>query len=110
MKLHNTTINTAGMELSKTAGYKVPTRNYEQANDQHVRTITLYADSSTSKLFIDSAKTKGVKSDELVAMFQKDSILIATSTGYVKPTAIATASGYSTLTAGSDSYYSVEKS
>jgi len=108
MKLHNTEINTAGMELSKTPDYKVPTRNYENANDQHVRNITLYADDA-KKLYVDSAKTKGVTSAELVAMFSKSMVLVATANGAVKPTAISTEDSVSTLTAGSDEYYSIEK-
>lgn len=108
MKLHNTEINTAGMELSKSVDYAVPSRNYEKANDQHVRNITLYADDA-KKLYVDSAKTKGVTSAELVEMFNKSMVLVATATGAVKPTEIATADGVSTLTAGSDSYYSIEK-
>ena len=43
MRLHNTEIDTTGMELSKTEGYVIPAREYEKANDQHVRTITLFA-------------------------------------------------------------------
>lgn len=108
MKLHNTEINTHGMELSKTAGYKVPTRNYEMANDQHVRTIELYPDSS-NVLFYDAEHTRGIDKAELARQFA-NGILIVTSAGKVMPTAVNVGDTYTTVTAGSDSYYSVEKS
>lgn len=107
MKIHNTEINLKGMELSK-SDHKVPNRQYEMANDQHVRNIVLYADSA-KKLYVDEAKTSGIKKDELIRLFQINSILVATANGLEKPTSLTIGDTYTTVTAGETSYFSVEK-
>lgn len=106
MRVNGREVNLNGMTSSKTPG---PRKNnhYEKANDQHVRGTILYADDA-KKLYIDSAKTTGISSADLAAMFLIG-IFIATDTGYVVPTSVSTADGVTTVTAGSNEYFSKEK-
>ena len=86
MKLHNTEIDTTGMTLSKTEGYVVPTREYEKANDQHVRNIVLFADANKA-LFQDAAGTKAAVAAEALRLFNLGSLIIADGNVKYVPTA-----------------------
>lgn len=86
MKLHNTEIDLTGMELSKTEGYVVPAREYEKANDQHVRTITLFAKADKT-LYQDSNKTKGADPAEALRLFNMGALVIEDTAVKYVPTA-----------------------
>ena len=103
MKLHNTPIDTTGMELSKTEGYVVPTREYEKANDQHVRNIVLYADAN-KKLFQDTTKTKAAVAAEALRLFGLGSLIIAAGDVKYVPTAATLDGSTAKFTVGSDTY------
>lgn len=101
MKLHNTEINLHGMELSK-SDHTPATKKYEEANDQHIRKIVVYADTN-KKLFIDVAKTKKLSAEEAERQFY-NGLVIDTGTGVVLPTGCSVASGVASLTIGNDTY------
>lgn len=103
MRLHNTEIDTTGMELSKTEGYVVPTREYEKANDQHVRNITYFADANKA-LFQDSAKAKAADKDEALRLFAMGSLIIADGDVKYVPTAGTLDDGVAKFTVGSNTY------
>mgnify|MGYP007038193166 CR=1 FL=1 len=86
MRLHNTEIDTTGMELSKTEGYVVPTREYEKANDQHVRNIVLFADANKA-LFQDAAGTKAAVAAEALRLFNMGALIIEDTAVKYVPTA-----------------------
>lgn len=86
MKIHNQEVDLTGMTLSKTEGYVVPTREYEKANDQHVRTITLFANASKA-LFQDSAKTKAAVPAEALRLFNMGALVIEDTNVKYVPTA-----------------------
>ena len=86
MKIHNTEIDLTGMETSINTDFVAPTRNYEKANDQHVRNIIYYANASKA-LFVDADKTKAADKTEALRLFGLGSLIIADgATNYV-PTA-----------------------
>lgn len=68
MTIHNTPIDLTGMETSVNTEFVKPERKYEEANDQHVRTVVLYANASHA-LFIDSNKTKAISADEAARLY-----------------------------------------
>lgn len=103
MKLHNTEIDTTGMDLSKTEGYVVPTRAYEKANDQHVRNIVLYANASKA-LFQDAAKTKAAVAAEALRLFDLGSLIIADGDVKYVPTAATLNGTTAQFTVGSNTY------
>lgn len=103
MKIHNTEIDLTGMELSKTEGYVVPTREYEKANDQHVRNIVLYADSNKA-LFQDAAKSKAADATEALRLFDLGSLIIADGDVKYVPTAATLDGTTAEFTVGSNTY------
>lgn len=103
MRIHNTEVNLAGMTTSKTEGYIPPTREYEKANDQHVRNIVYYANASKA-LFIDSAKTKAADKDEALRLFGLGSLIIADGDVKYVPTAGTLDNGVAKFTVGSNTY------
>lgn len=86
MKIHNTEIDLTGMETSKTANYVVPTREYEKANDQHVRNIVLFAKADKT-LYQDSAKTKAADPAEALRLFNMGALIIEDTAVKYVPTA-----------------------
>lgn len=103
MKIHNTEIDLTGMTLSKTEGYVVPTREYEKANDQHVRNIVYYANASKA-LFVDSAKSKAADKAEALRLFTMGSLIIADGDVKYVPTAGTLDNGVAKFTVGSNTY------
>ena len=103
MRIHNTEVNLAGMELSKTEGYIPPTREYEKANDQHVRNIVYYANASKA-LFIDSAKTKAADATEALRLFDLGSLIISDGTVKYVPTAARLDGTTAKFTVGENTY------
>lgn len=61
-------------------------------DNRFILAYVLYADNS-NKLYTDSAKTKGCVSSELEKEFLSGKLVIATDTGYVKPTFFVAVSG-----------------
>ena len=103
MKIHNTEIDLTGMETSINPDFVAPTRNYEKANDQHVRNIVYYANASKA-LFVDSAKTKAADKDEALRLFGLGSLIIADSDVHYVPTAGTLDNGVAKFTVGSNTY------
>lgn len=103
MRLHNTEIDTTGMELSKTEGYVVPTREYEKANDQHVRNIVLYAKADKT-LYQDAAKSKAAVAAEALRLFDLGSLIIADGDVKYVPTAATLDGTTAKFTVGANTY------
>ena len=103
MKIHNTEIDLTGMTVSKTEGYVVPTREYEKANDQHVRNIVLYADANKA-LFQDAAGTKAAVAAEALRLFNLGSLIIADGNVKYVPTAATLDGTTAKFTVGEATY------
>ena len=108
MTLHNTPINTAGMELSGEPKKPVD-RKYEEANDQHIREIVLYPDAS-NRLFYDAAKTTAITLEEATRQFFNGvKILVATGV-YATPASIDTTATVDSKAAVAFTVFTVESS
>lgn len=103
MKIHNTEIDLTGMETSKTANYVVPTREYEKANDQHVRNIVLYAKADKT-LYQDAAKSKAAVAAEALRLFNLGSLIIADGNVKYVPTAATLDGTTAKFTVGANTY------
>lgn len=103
MKIHNTEIDLTGMETSINHDFVAPTRNYERANDQHVRNIVLYANSNKA-LFQDAAKTKAAVAAEALRLFGLGSLIIADGSVNYVPTAGTLDGTTAKFTVGSNTY------
>lgn len=68
------------------------TRVYEDANDQHVRALIVYAKSADSKLYYEPEYTTQVKESEALRFFMMDSLVIKTTDGFSRPVFVNTAS------------------
>ena len=101
MKIHGTEINLTGMELSK-SNHTPTTKKYEMANDQHIRNIVLFADSS-KKLYIDEDKTVKIDAEEAARQYF-NGIVIDTGSAYIKPTGMSVSGTTASFTLGSDTY------
>lgn len=69
---------------------------YEEANDQHVGTITLYGDASESKAYADSSKEISMDDDVKAYVFrmaQMGRVVISMSSKLYRPVEIDEANG-----------------
>lgn len=99
-----------GMDVSKTttANSTKVTRKYEDANDQHVKSVVLYPDGA-KKLYRDAAKTNGIDKTELARLASIQSVMILDGTTYKIPASFTIGETYTTVTCGDTDYFSKEK-
>lgn len=63
------------IEYSKSTA-KIPVREHEKANDQHVRAVYVYASSSDTKAYVDSDCTAQITTAELKRLFLNGMIIV----------------------------------
>lgn len=96
-----TTVPKEGMEVSKNTNYNKPERHYEDANDQHVRKVILYAAADDGNLFYDKAKTKGIDKNELFRLFG-NGIMVVLDGVYYSPTSYEVSGEAGKITVNAD--------
>lgn len=78
-------------------------KNYADAEEKWVKTVTAYADADDGNLFYDAAKSEGIDKDTVKNLFVKGLLVINLSGELLRPVALKDNSTHVTVTAVKDS-------